>query len=56
MKPNTSAPSAKHTHVPSILLHTLIYLTQHTGPLDVSRESGASASQVEGTSGMTTLN
>ena len=43
-------------HKPSIQLHTLIYLKQHTGPLDVSRESGASTSQVEGTSGRTVLN
>ena len=34
-------------HRASIQLHTLIYLKQHTGPLDVSREGGASASQVE---------
>ena len=28
-------------HRTSIQLHTLIYLKQHTGPLDVSREGGA---------------
>ena len=42
-------------HRASIQLHTLIYLMQHTGPLDVSREGGASASQVERTSGRATL-
>ena len=39
----------------SIQLHTLIYLNQHTGPLDVSREGGSSASRVEGTPGRATL-
>ena len=39
----------------SIQLHTLIYLKQHTGPLDVSRESGSSASQVERTPCRATL-
>ena len=39
----------------SIQLHTLIYLKQHTGPLDVSREGGASASHVERTPGRATL-
>ena len=42
-------------HRASIQLHTLIYLKQHTGPLDVSREGGASASQVERTPGRATL-
>ena len=36
---------------PPILLHIPIYLKQHTGPLDVSRESGASADQLEETPG-----
>ena len=45
-----------HTyHRASIQLHTLIYLKQHTGPLDVSREGGASASQVERTPGRATI-
>ena len=39
----------------SIQLHTLIYLKQHTGPLDASRECGASASQVDRTPGRATL-
>ena len=43
-------------HRASIQLHTLIYLKQHTGPLDVSREGSASASQVERTPGRATLN
>ena len=43
-------------HRASIQLHTLIYLKQHTGPLDVSREGGASDSQVERTSGRAALN
>ena len=38
-------------HRPPIQLHTPIYLKQHTGPLDVSQESGVSADQVEGTPG-----
>ena len=42
-------------HRTSIQLHTLIYLKQHTGPLDVSRECGVSASQVERTPGRATL-
>ena len=42
-------------HRAFIQLHTLIYLKQHTGPLDVSREGGASASQVERTPGRATL-
>ena len=42
-------------HKASIQLHTLIYLKQHTGPLDVSREGGASANQVERTPGRATL-
>ena len=42
-------------HRASIQLHTFIYLKQHTGPLDVSREGGASASQVERTPGRATL-
>ena len=33
-------------HRTSTQLHTLIYLKQYTGPLDVSREGSASASQV----------
>ena len=47
-----------HTHTTeraSIQLHTLIYLKQHTGPLYVSREGGASASQVERTPGRANL-
>ena len=43
-------------HRTSIQLHTLIYLKQHTGPLDISREAGASASQLERTPGRATLN
>ena len=39
----------------SIQLQTLIYLKQHTGPLDVSREGGASANQVERTPSRATL-
>ena len=42
-------------HRASIQLHTLIYLKQHTGPLDVSREGGASANQVERTPGRATF-
>ena len=42
-------------HRASIQLHTLIYLKQHTGPLDVSWEGGASAGQVEKTPGRATL-
>ena len=42
-------------HRASIQLYTLIYLKQHTGPLDVSREGGASANQVERTPGRATL-
>ena len=38
-------------HRPPFQLHTSIYLKQHTGPLDVSRESGAPAGQVEETPG-----
>ena len=34
---------------------TIIYLKQLTGPLDVSREGGASASQIERTPGRATL-
>ena len=36
-------------HIAYIQLHTLIYLKQHTGLLDVSRECVASASRVERT-------
>ena len=43
------------SHRPPIQLHTPIYLKQHTGPLDVSRESGASAGQVEETAGRASL-
>ena len=39
----------------SIQLHKLIYLKQHTRPLDVSREGVASAGQVERTHGRATL-
>ena len=39
----------------SIQLHTLIYIKQHTGPLDFSREGGVSARQVERTPGRATL-
>ena len=42
-------------HRASIQLHTLIYLKQHTGPLDVSREGSSSASKVERTPGKATL-
>ena len=42
-------------HRASIQLHTRIYLKQHTGLLDVSREGSASASQVERTPGRPTL-
>ena len=42
-------------HIPYIQLYTRIYLKQHTGPLDVSREVGASTSQVERTPGRATL-
>ena len=42
-------------HRASIQLHTLIYLKQHTGPLDVSREGAASAGQVERTPGRVAL-
>ena len=42
-------------HRPPIQLHTPIYLKQHTGPLEVSRESGASAGQVEETHGRAAL-
>ena len=42
-------------HRASIQLHTLISFKQHTGPLDVSREGGSSASQVERTPGRATL-
>ena len=44
-----SAPYVKHTkyHRPPIQLHTPIHIKQHTGPLDVFRESGASAGHVE---------
>ena len=42
-------------HRASIQLRTLIHLRQHNGPLDVSREVGASASQVEMTPGRATL-
>ena len=51
-------PSLQNTptyHRACIQLHTLIYLKQHTGPLDVSREGGASASQVERPPGGATL-
>ena len=50
-------PSAKHTLIPQSIYstaHTYI-LKQHTGPLDVSREGDASASQVERTPGRATL-
>ena len=61
-----NSPTSVQSHLPplrntptyhraSIQLHTLIYLKQHTGPLDVSRAGGASASQVESTPGRTTL-
>ena len=42
-------------HRPPFQLHTSIYLKQHTGPLDVSRESGAPAGQVEETPGRASL-
>ena len=42
-------------HSASIQLHTLIYFKQHTRPLDVSWECGASANQVERTPGRATL-
>ena len=42
-------------HRASIQLHTRIYLKKPTGPLDVSREGGVSASQVERTPGRATL-
>ena len=42
-------------HRPPFQLHTSIYLKQHTGPLDVSRESGALAGQVEETPGRASL-
>ena len=48
--PIPSVPSAKHTHIPQI-----IYSTAHTNILDVSREGGASASQVERTPDRATL-
>ena len=51
--PSSFFPLCK-TH-PYTTDHTPIYLKQHTGPLDVSRESGASASQVEDTSGRAAL-
>ena len=61
-----NSPTSVQSHLPtlqntptynraSIQLHTLIYLKQHTGPLDVSREDGASASQVKRTPGRATL-
>ena len=54
--PNPICPLCKtHPHTIYIQLHTLIYLKQHTGPLDVSREGGASASQVERTPGRATI-
>ena len=53
-----NSPTSVQSHLPplqntptyhraSIQLHTLIYLKQHTGTLDVSREDVASASRVE---------
>ena len=45
----------QHTAVFNIQLYTPIHLKQHTGPLDVSRESGASAGQVEETHGRASL-
>ena len=42
-------------HRPPIQLYTPIYLKQHTGPLDVSRESSPSAGQVEETPGRFSL-
>ena len=42
-------------HRPPFQLHTPIYLKQYTGPLDVSRESGAPADQVEETPGRASL-
>ena len=42
-------------HRPPFQLHTPIYLKQHTGPLVVSRESGAPADQVEETPGRASL-
>ena len=61
-----NSPTSVQSHLPPlqnipkyhrayIQLHTLIYLKQHTGRLDVSREVGASASQVERTPGRATL-
>ena len=61
-----NSPTSVQSHLPplqntptyhrsSIQLHTLIYLKQHTGPLDVSREGVAFASQVERTPGRATL-
>ena len=61
-----NSPTSVQSHLPplqntptyhraSIQLHALIYLKQHTGPLDVSREGGASASQVERTPDRATL-
>ena len=49
--PPPSAPlqNTPTYHRASIQMHLLIYLKQHTGPLDASREGGAFASQVERT-------
>ena len=52
LSPLQNTPTYNRTY---IQLHTLIYLKQHTRPLDVSREGGASASQVERTPGRATL-
>ena len=56
--PSPLCPLCKHTptyHRPPFLLHTPIYLKQYTGPLVVSRESGAPADQVEETPGRVSL-
>ena len=42
-------------HRPPFQLHTPIYPKNHTGPLVVSRESGAPADQVEETPGRASL-
>ena len=55
LSPAHSPPNTPTYHRSSIQLRTLIYLKQHTGPLDVSREGGASAGQVERTPGRATL-
>ena len=56
--PTSVQPPLQNTptyHRSSIQLHPLKYLKQHTGPLDVSREGGASANQVERTPDRATL-